>query len=658
MTRAIEQLEAEYTPSTLTLFKRAVRYIEPFRARFLVKFGVMVLGLFPVFFLAWPVKLIIDHVILEIPLGEQPNPFPFFIEPLVRPLLGATGWEVLGPMLFVQGLLILLVGGFGSTGAEFDRTYGSLSSGRDSATRSENEANFGFSYVGGLLGLLEYRFTLDLTQRFNHFYRSMLFRRIQSLPMTAFDDERIGDSVYRVMVDSTSLTDVCYRLLLNPIVSSLKLALTAAGIYFTYSQSPGLALGAIACLPIAFLATLPWARRVRTQSQESRAAGATTTSTIEEGMNNILAVQSLGGEDRQQQRFESDSWASFGRYRHYVLAHIFAWATAGIPLAAMVAFGFVNVTDQIIEGRMTPGDFTLLLTYVLQIGGAAVLIGGTWLGVQNSAAGLGRVFFLMDLPGDEDDTGKVTASRIREGIAFENASLTHADGTRALEQVSFEAPVGEMLALAGPAGAGKTTLAYLIPRFLSPDPGGRITLDGVDLADLTLSSLRDQVAFVFQEPALFAETVAENIRMGKPDASEVEVHRAAQLAGADEFIRDLPQGYDTPLGRSGGKLSVGQKQRLTIARALIRDAPILILDEPTSALDPETEGRLMATLRSLRDGRLLIVIAHRLSTIREADQILFLDAGTLSEKGSHDELMQNAEGGYRRFVDLQSRGAA
>ena len=127
---------------------------------------------------------------------------------------------------------------------------------------------------------------------------------------------------------------------------------------------------------------------------------------------------------------------------------------------------------------------------------------------------------------------------------------------------------------------------------------------------------------------------------------------------ADEFIRDLPQGYDTPLGRSGGKLSVGQKQRLTIARALIRDAPILILDEPTSALDPETEGRLMATLRSLRDGRLLIVIAHRLSTIREADQILFLDAGSLSEKGSHDELMQNPEGAYRRFVDLQSRGAA
>jgi ABC-type multidrug transport system fused ATPase/permease subunit len=658
MSRLIERQEEEYTPSTLSLLRRAARYIVPFRVRFAGKFGLMLLGILPSFFLPWPVKLIIDHVVLEIPVGSQPNPYPFFIEPLLRSLAGATGWDVLAPMLVVQGVLIFLVGGFGSTSPERDQTGGNLSSGRDTATRSENQANEAGSSMGGILGILEYRFTLALTHRFNHFYRSALFRRIQSLPMSAFDDERIGDSVYRVMVDTPTLTRVCYRLLLEPAFHSIRLAVTAAGIYFTYPGSPDLALGAAAVLPIAFVATLPWARRVRARSDESRAAGATTTSTIEEGMANILAVQSLGGEAHQQEQFERDSWTSFGRYRDLILAYIFAGFSAGVPILFMIVLGFIYVTDEIIHGRLTPGDFALLFTYVLQIGRSAVTVGITWLSVQDAAAGLGRVFFLMDLPGDEDGGGTTIASRPRDRLVFDNVSLTHADGTQALRNIDFEAKIGEMVALAGPAGAGKTTLAYLIPRFLSPDPGGRVSLDGVDVSDLSLASLRDQVAFVFQEPALFADTVAENIRFGRPEATDVDVRRAAQLAGADEFIRALPQGYDTPLGRGGGKLSVGQKQRLTIARALVRDAPILILDEPTSALDPESERRLMEALRTLRRDRLVVVIAHRLSTIRQADQILFLDSGRIVERGSHDELMQHTNGAYRRFVELQGRGAA
>jgi ABC-type multidrug transport system fused ATPase/permease subunit len=216
--------------------------------------------------------------------------------------------------------------------------------------------------------------------------------------------------------------------------------------------------------------------------------------------------------------------------------------------------------------------------------------------------------------------------------------------------------VGQITAFVGPAGAGKTTLAYLIPRFVEPD-SGRVTIDGVDLAGVTMASLRSQVAFVFQETVLFDATIEENIKLSKPEATEAEIQHAARVAGADEFIRRLPQGYATPLGRAGGKLSVGQKQRLSIARALVRDAPILILDEPTSALDPKTEQQLVAALREASRDRIVIVIAHRLSTIREADQILFIDEGRSIERGTHAQLMTRPDGAYRHFVELQTQGA-
>jgi ABC-type multidrug transport system fused ATPase/permease subunit len=243
------------------------------------------------------------------------------------------------------------------------------------------------------------------------------------------------------------------------------------------------------------------------------------------------------------------------------------------------------------------------------------------------------------------------------GIALEHVDYAYPDGTQALHDVSLEFPLGKVTALVGPAGAGKTTLAYLIPRFLSPTRG-RVTFDGIDLATASHESLRSQVSFVFQETALFDATVEENIRLANPGASDAEVRRAAEIANADEFIRNLPNGYKTRLGRGGGKLSVGQKQRLSIARALVRDARILIFDEPTSALDPETEQRLVSSLHEASRERAVVIIAHRLSTIRRADHIAVIDEGRILEGGSHQELMAIPNGVYRRLVDLQTQGAA
>jgi ABC-type multidrug transport system fused ATPase/permease subunit len=212
--------------------------------------------------------------------------------------------------------------------------------------------------------------------------------------------------------------------------------------------------------------------------------------------------------------------------------------------------------------------------------------------------------------------------------------------------------VGEVTALVGPAGSGKTTLVSLLPRFLSPS-AGLVQIDGSDVESLTLASLRARTAFVFQETVLFDTSIEDNLRLGRPDASDEEIRRAARSAGADEFIRALPDGYRTRLGRAGGKLSGGQKQRLAIARALVRDAGILILDEPTSALDPESEARIIGALQEAARTRVVIVIAHRLSSIRSADAILFLERGRIVERGTHAELIRSPDGAYRRFVELQ-----
>ena len=238
-------------------------------------------------------------------------------------------------------------------------------------------------------------------------------------------------------------------------------------------------------------------------------------------------------------------------------------------------------------------------------------------------------------------------------MELRNAGLVYPDGRRALDDVSFEAKIGEIVAFVGPTGSGKTSLAYLIPRYhLATE--GEVLIDGINVQELTVESLRDQVTYVFQETQLFSDSILDNVRYGAPDASQEEVEAVAKIAGIHDFIESLPEGYETKLGTTTSKISVGQKQRLSIARGLLRESKILILDEPTSALDPETEKYLVSSLHEAAKNRLVIIIAHRLSTIANADKILFLDEGHVLEQGTHAELMERPGGQYRRFVNLQT----
>ena len=283
-------------------------------------------------------------------------------------------------------------------------------------------------------------------------------------------------------------------------------------------------------------------------------------------------------------------------------------------------------------------DFVALLRIVRRRGQSARAAGALTTGTIEE--GMDNVLAVQSLGGNE-------------GVEVQHAGLAYSDGRRALDDISFEAKIGQIVAFVGPTGSGKTSLAYLIPRYHLATEGD-VLIDGTDVRELTIESLRDQVTYVFQETRLFSDSIADNIRYGAPDASQEEVERVAKIAGIRDFIQNLLEGYDTKLGTTTSKISVGQKRRMSIARGLLRDSKFLILDEPTSALDPETEKYLVSSLHAAAKDRLVIIIAHRLSTIANADKILFLDEGRVLEQGTHTELMNRPGGQYRTFVNLQT----
>ncbi len=640
---------------TLEVAARGMFLVRHFLGRFLLKLTLMFFAIaVPVVILPWPVKIVIDHVVLSRPIADATG-YPPMWRPFLDALSGATPLEVLLAVTAIYVLFVLLIGGYAQGDNARDETEGNLEEGHDTATRVENSLHGAHSYLGGLYGYIDFKINTRLTQSVNHYLRARLFERIKALPMTTLEDQRIGDSVYRVMYDAPSVNQGLYGIW-YAIPMALAVMMMAIGTFMSaYPDSPGFILLTAAVFPCFFLLSVGFARMSRRRAQASRAAGAITTSTIEEGMDNVLAVQSLGGNRKEKQRFDDDSDESFKRYRGYVWVGITVGQLVEIGYYMIVMGSVLYASTQVIDGVMSPGDYGALLFYFKWIRGPARSMGLTWVHAQYNAAGLRRVFAMMDMPGEED-LGSRSLPRIERGVVFRDVGLVYPDGRRALAGINMDAEVGQIVAIVGPTGAGKTSLASLIPRYRIATEG-EVLIDGVNVNAATLSSLRDQVTTVFQETQLFSDSIADNVRFGKPDASAAEVERVARIAGAHDFIAALPQGYQTRLGTSMSKLSVGQKQRIAIARGLLRDSRILILDEPTSALDPETEEYLVQSLKEAARDRLVIVIAHRLSTIAGADRIVFLEDGRLLEAGTHEQLLALVDGHYRRFVELQTVAA-
>ncbi|MYD96344.1 MAG: ABC transporter ATP-binding protein [Gammaproteobacteria bacterium] len=641
---------------TLALLGRSLRFVWPFRRQIAVKLALTLVGLSIVLFLPWPIKILIDHVVEGLPVGSSPTPYPIYVVWFVDLLDGLTPLEIVWAVVGVCVVGIVLIGGFGG-GVARDSASGGLAEGLDTATQSENQANESSSRVGGLLGLYEFRYQLRITHRINHALRTLVFGRVMSWPLVRFADASVGDAVYRTMYDTPAISRVCYDILVLPIANLFVIATVIWTTSHSFSAVPSVVVVACLAAPMVLFSTLLMTGMTRRRSLASRLAGATTTGTVEEGMSNVVAVQSLGAAGRQRDDFAGDSDQSFRRYRGYALMYILLLAIQATVGAGLVFYVFFDICAAVVEGRMSAGDFSVVYAYFVQLVGNVSGLGAMWFNLQNNVVGMRRVYEVADSAVDADRQGdRAVASPVGQ-VRVDRATYRYPDGTEAVRDASFEGRVGEIVALVGATGAGKSTLAYLVAGFVQPADGA-ILYDGVDARDIRVDDLRKQVAFVFQETFVFDDTAAANIRMGNPDATDDEVVAAARTAGALDFIEALPDGFQTRLGRAGSRLSVGQKQRLAIARGLVRSTPVLVLDEPTAALDPETENALVEALKAERSRRLLIVIAHRLSTIRASDRICFLDDGRVIEMGSHDELMAKPDGAYRRFVDLQVGAAA
>ena len=628
-----------------TLVWRCLRYLATVKGLFAAKIGLSFLALIPGLIAPWTGKILIDQVILQQPFDTTEVPYPPYFQPFVDLVRDMAPMEIMLTMsLMFIGLLVVF--GRGGLGIPLEQ-------GRDSATVSEGKLSAGGSGMSGLLGAVELLVDIRLNQRLANGFRTRLFARLARLPMATIDDHRIGDSVYRVMYDAPDLPGVCSAFTLWPLFTVIGVLIALYLMGTSYSGvAPEIIWVSLAVLPISFFITVPLSGFVRRIQQSSRAAGTATTNAIEESMSNLHAVQSLGGMDRETKRVESRSRESFRRFRHVVLTNIGIGFIYQIISGLLAIFVTVFVVNRIFTGVMSPGDFFVLIELALTIGGSGLALGMIWIGVQSEIAAVRRVFFFLDMEVEEPRAKGVALRPIREGVRFDRVSLRYANGHQALRDVSLDLNVGELVAVVGPTGAGKTSLAYLVPAYYRPTRG-RVLIDGQNIEDVDTESLRSQVSYVFQEHLLQNESIRSNLLLANPEATEDDLIRACETAGAMDFVADLPAGLDTELGQSGDTLSVGQQQRLCIARGLVRDTRILILDEPTAALDPQAENALVRSLRAAAAGRLVLVIAHRLSTIRRADRIVFLEDGEVRDVGTHEALMAKADGPYRRFVELQ-----
>jgi subfamily B ATP-binding cassette protein MsbA len=424
---------------------------------------------------------------------------------------------------------------------------------------------------------------------------------------------------------------------------------------YVLTLNPGLALVTLLLAPVLLAPVIHFSRRLRKRSRQSQERIGELTSILDETLKGMRVVQSFGMERFELRRFRR---ATFAHLRANLRAR--AIQAANAPVMEIVgALGFLALiayaSSQIARGAMTIGDLSAFLLGVYGTYNPLKRLNKLNLSLQQATVAAQRVLAVIDAPVEvRDRSGAQRLETLGDGIHLDSVSFSY-DGERAaLERLDLHIPVGRTVALVGPSGAGKSTVAQLIPRFWDVTAGA-VRIGGVDVRDLTLASLRAQIGLVTQETILFNDSVRANIAYGQQDVDQEAVRAAAKAALAHDFICELPEGYDTVIGEGGSKLSGGQRQRLAVARALLKDPPLLILDEATSALDAEAERLVQQALERLMQGRTTLVIAHRLSTVRRADRIVVLDHGRVVEQGRHGELLA-ACGVYQRLVRLQEAG--
>jgi len=479
--------------------------------------------------------------------------------------------------------------------------------------------------------------------------RTDLYSYLQSLSLKYHDARRSSDSSFRVAYDSQSIQTIYNKGFTNIFGSTLTLIGTFVIMLRLDWQ---LTLVSLAIVPLIVGTIYIFAHRIRRESTSIQEQESAMLAQAQEGLSSIRMVHAFGREEFEVRQFQQQARQSLQANLRLTLTNVNSALVISTLMVVGTAAMYYVGTLHVLAGRLTLGSLLVFSAYLLMLYQPLESLTYTTWAMEGATAGAKRCFEVLDRQDDVVDSQNAIAISSAQGaIAFNSVSFGYGEDRIVLRDINLRIDPNQIVGLVGGTGAGKSTLFSLVPRFYDPTTGS-ITLDGRDLREITKRTLRAQIAIVLQDTLLFSTTARENIAYGRPDATEEEIIDAARRAQADDFIRQLPNGYASPVGERGGHLSVGQRQRIGIARAFLKNAPILLLDEPTSALDPTTESAIMDTIKELMRGRTTLIATHRLATIHGVDQIVVLEHGRIVEKGPGPELI--ARGGV--YAKLYSSG--
>ncbi len=473
--------------------------------------------------------------------------------------------------------------------------------------------------------------------------RLSVFEKLHELSMSYYAEHEAGDLMSRITNDTSAIEQAFSFALVNVFSGILLLVWVA---YNMLTASLPFALLSLAVSPLMFIATIWFSGQARKAFRKSREEIGNVNAELQETISSVREVQAFNRADENIEQFKEvnaanrDANVRAVAYTSALAPTLEAFSYIGLAIVTGVGGWYLLTGDALFGTTVTLGLVITFLAYVQRFNQPIQQIAVLWTNIQNAVAGAERIFTILDeTPAVFDKPGAKAMTEIKGKVEFDEVSHAYEDGVPVLNKVSFSAEVGQTIAIVGPTGAGKTTIINLLPRFYDVTHGS-VKIDGVDVRDVTAESLRKQIGIVLQDTFLFSASVMENIRFGRPDATDEEVYTAAKLANADTFIERLPEKYETVLGERGSGLSQGQRQLLSIARAALADPRVLILDEATSSVDTRTERLIQKAFDALLQSRTSFVIAHRLSTIQNADQILVLKAGEIIERGKHAELLK------------------